>query len=222
MGFFNFKLEDLLNGDDWFATNIESVPALQKRVELPTLELGMFDVIDITRFPDGLIWLDLLSKKYAPTKPLMDLMCYCTNRWGNDSLGRGLPSYDDSDALRNGTFGRTWENIKLIQIKRPEHNQLTIALRIIIDNDMQNFVSTLENKSLYFTPKDKTEKEYLSINNLNTCQSPQKVGCSITEYIICAIIALLLFPLGTIGVLIYIILKYHKRKNNKSNTTIKT
>ena len=42
---------------------------------------------------------------------------------------------------------------------------------------------------------------------------------SIIECIICAIIALFLFPLGTIGVLIYVLLKYQKKKKNNENVT---
>lgn len=144
MAFINIDIEKLLNEDGWIQITLDAGPAVQKRVSLSPPQMGMFNTLDITKFPDGTVWLDFLSDKYAPSKEVMDFMAYCSDKWGNDSSGRGVPNKDDISALRDGTFGRTWENVKLAQIKRPEHLSLTVILRIIIDNnDMSNFIKSL-------------------------------------------------------------------------------
>lgn len=223
MGFFNFNLENLLSGGDWSTTNIDGKSARLKQVLFTQNELEMFDELDIIEFSNGSIWLDFFSTEYSPTKPLMDLMAYCTALWGNDKHGKGNPTSEDIESLKKGTFRRIWENVQIIQIKRPKTNNLTIALRIIYNGDMVEFVSTLE--TLDSLPNYKIEKKNIYTDFKTTAnQSPKRrqllnSAFSTTECIICVIIALFLFPLGTIGVLIYVILKYLKRKNNKSNVT---
>lgn len=145
MRFFTFDLEQAIVQGEWITSpNISGQVAKQKRIELNPMQMEMFNLLDITKFADGTIWLDFLSDKYAPNKSLMDFMAYCANKWGNDSLGRNVPTERDMPDLRNGTFGRTWTNVKITQIKRPEKLSLTIVLRIIIDNqDMSNFAKEL-------------------------------------------------------------------------------
>lgn len=144
MPFFSFDLEDAIANGEWESAEIDGKIAVQKRMELQPIQMDMFNLLDVTKFQDGTIWLDFLSNSYAPKKPLMDFMAYCASTWGSDSRGRGAPSQSDIEPLRNGKFGRTWPNVKIVQIKRPEIFHLTVILRIIIDNqDMSNFAKNL-------------------------------------------------------------------------------
>lgn len=133
--FFNIDLDELINSGVFISNSLDNIgPALQKRVQLIPPQMGMFTDVDVTKLPDGTIWLDFLSSKYAPNKNLMDFMAYCYKKWGLDSQYRGMPSNKDVEDLRRGCFARTWSKVKILQIKRPEHVALSIVLRIIIDN----------------------------------------------------------------------------------------
>lgn len=144
MPFFTFDIENAVTNGEWHTAEIDGKAALQRRIELDPIQMDMFNLLDVTKFSDGTIWLDFLSHTYAPNKQLMDFMAYCTSMWGTDSQGRGVPSQTDINPLRNGTFGRTWQNVKIVQIKRPEAIALSVALRIIIDNqDMSSFTKNL-------------------------------------------------------------------------------
>lgn len=144
MTFFTFDIEDAITTGEWQTSEIDGKNALQRRIELQPIQMGMFNLLDVTKFPDGTIWLDFLSSAYAPNKQLMDFMAYCTSVWGTDSVGRGVPSQSDMAPLRRGTFGRTWQHVKIVQIKRPEMISLSVVLRIIIDNqEMSDFAKNL-------------------------------------------------------------------------------
>lgn len=145
MGFINLDLEELLNGGDFSPLVLKNEGTVQyKRVKLDPPQMGFFTEVTVTRLQDGTKWLDFLSDKYVPNKELMDFIAYCYERWGLDSQGRGVPSDDDVPRLKDGSFGRTWEYVKIAQIKRPENLMLSIALRIIIENEeMSNFINQL-------------------------------------------------------------------------------
>ena len=150
MAFLNFNLEEVINSPGFVPIKVENYSngdiedGLYKEVSFNVPQLDMFDKMGVTKMPDGTIWLDLFSKKYAPNKSLMDFMAYCTEKWGPDSNGMGIPCEKDTQLLKNGKFGRHWNNIKLIQFKRDDHFALSILMRIIIDNqDMSNFVKQL-------------------------------------------------------------------------------
>lgn len=144
MPFFTFDIEDAIMNGEWQTAEIDGKTAIQRRIELQPIQMDMFNLLDVTKFPDGTIWLDFLSDAYAPKKPLMDFMAHCTSLWGTDSQGKGVPSQSDMDPLRRGTFARTWQNVKIAQINLPEKHRITVILRIIIDNqDMSNFAKNL-------------------------------------------------------------------------------
>ncbi|MDE6037833.1 MAG: hypothetical protein K2G05_06185, partial [Duncaniella sp.] len=239
MAFLKFDLEKTLNQGDWTPVTIEEQQCVQKRVRLEPVELDMFSTLDITKFPDGSVWLDFLSEKYAPTKSAMDFMAYCTQLWGVDSKGRGNPSNQDVIDLRNGTFGRTWPNVKIVQIKRPECPMLSVALRIIIDNpDMSSFISNLAkgfvrsavnqvgrdggrviSNNIYngqnYVPVDNPQQPSQPTRNEAYAQIPKDAiyespSFSSGKYIFLVLLSLLCFPLGTIGVFVYGLVRYNK------------
>lgn len=239
MAFFRFDLDEILNQKDWTPATIDGPQCVQKRSQLNPIELDMFGRLDITKFPDGSIWLDFFSEKYAPTKPAMDFMAYCTQLWGVDSKGRGNPSDKDVIDLRNGTFGRTWQNVKMVQIKLPECLSLSVALRIIIDNpDMNSFISNLAkgfvrsavnqvgrdggrviSNNIYngqnYVPIDKPQQSSQPIRNEAYAQIPNNAiyanpTLSSGKYIFLVLLSLICFPLGTLGVFIYGLVRYNK------------
>ncbi|MDE5649534.1 MAG: hypothetical protein K2I35_00745, partial [Duncaniella sp.] len=194
-------------------------PAVQKRVSLIPIQMGMFNVLDITKFPDGSLWLDFLSDKYAPSKEAMDFIAHCFNKLGKDIKGRGVPCEADVAALRNGLFGRNWDNVKMTQIKRPEHLSLTIALRVIIDNqDLQNFVSNLEISATETTyNQSKIEGGGSQISSHNSSQQTLKLkeGSTIAtkpfsggKIVLLVCLAFFIPLVGPIGVFIYGLIKY--------------
>lgn len=235
MSFFTFDIEDAITNGEWQTAEIDSKTALQRRIELKPMQMGMFSLLDVTKFIDGTIWLDFHSSKYAPNKQLMDFMAYCASVWGTDSLGRGVPSNADMDPLRNGTFGRTWQNVKIVQIKRPGEMALSVTLRIIIDNqDMSNFAKNLAkgfirsavnqvgrdggrviSNSLYdsknYVPFANVTQQNIEGESqplLNTSGTPENYAVEEKPLsgnkIFCLIIlAVLLYPLGTLGVFFY-------------------
>lgn len=239
MPFFTFDIEDAITTGEWQTAEIDGKTALQRRIELQPIQMDMFNLLDVTKFPDGTIWLDFLSSAYAPNKKFMDFMAYCASVWGTDSLGRGVPSQADMDPLRRGTFGRTWQNVKIVQIKRPEAITLSVTLRIIIDNqDMSNFAKNLAkgfvrsavnqvgrdggrviSNQLYYN------KNYVPIQNVSEAtQMGQPVDSEQNGFmpnavvktklgagtIILVILGLLAIPIGPIAVLIYGIARYLK------------
>lgn len=238
MSFINLNLDELLNGGTFSVGTLEGVgPVSQKRVSLDPPQMSMFTDVDVTKLPDGTVWLDFLSLKYAPNKEVMDFMAYCYDRWGADKRGRGLPCDADVPALKSGKFGRTWENVRLIQIKRPEHLSLTIALRIIIDNeDMSNFINQLA-KGFVRSAVNQVGRDggrvvsnqiyhgqnYIPIADVSQ-PTPPPAGnnpqqnipssaysttkpLSAGKIILFVALSLFLFPIGTIGVFIYGIVK---------------
>lgn len=150
MAFFNFDLNEALNGEGFTPFKVETsldgdtTDAIQKTIEFQQHEMGMFDHVSVVKFPDGTAWLDFASKKYAPNRTLMDFIAYCTDKWGNDSKGQGYPCEQDTPLLKSGHFGRYWPNVKILQCKRDDCFALSIHMRIIIDNqDMSNFAKDL-------------------------------------------------------------------------------
>lgn len=209
------------------------------------MELDMFGSLDITKLPDGSIWLDFLSEKYAPSKDAMDFMAYCTQLWGPDSKGRGNPTKKDVSELRNGSFGRTWPNVKMVQIKRPECPALSIALRIIIDNsDMSKFITNLAkgfvrsvvnqvgrdggrviSNNIYngqnYVPVNPPQQPSPRMSSSAYAQIPANAETanptiSSGKYILLVFLSLLFFPIGTIGVFVYGLVRY-----NKTDTKVK-
>lgn len=239
MPFFTFDIEDAITTGEWQTAEIDGKTALQRRIELQPIQMGMFNLLDVTKFPDGTIWLDFLSSAYAPNKQFMDFMAYCASVWGTDSLGRGVPSQADMDPLRRGTFGRTWQNVKIVQIKRPEAMTLSVALRIIIDNqDMSNFAKNLakgfvrsavnqvgRDGGRVISNQLYNNKNYVPIQNVSeTTQMGHPVDSAQdgfmpnavvktklgTGTIILIILGLLAIPIGPIAVLTYGIARYLK------------
>ena len=237
MAFFSFDLDEILNQKGWTPATIDGQQCVQKRIQLNPIELDMFSTLDITRLPDGSIWLDFLSEKYAPTKQAMDFMAYCTQLWGVDSKGRGNPSDKDVIDLRNGTFGRTWQNVKMVQIKLPECLSLSVALRIIIDNpDMNSFISNLakgfvrsavnqvgRDGGRVISNKIYNGQNYVPVNTSQQASQPMSTYAQIPDnatyanpslssgkYILLVFLSLLFFPFGTFGVLIYGLVRYNK------------
>lgn len=239
MPFFTFDIEAAITNGEWQTAEIDGKTVLQQRIGLQPIQMGMFNLLDVTKFPDGTIWLDFLSSAYAPNKQLMDFMSYCASVWGADSLGRGLPSQADMAPLRRGTFGRTWQNVKILQIKRPESLTLSVALRIIIDNqDMSNFVKNLakgfvrsavnqvgRDGGRVISNQLYNNKNYVPIQNVNSAPQMEHPVDSFRDNtmpnavvknklgagtIILIIIGLLATPIGPIAVLIYGIARYLK------------
>lgn len=239
MSFFTFNIEDAITNGEWQTSEIEGLSALQRRIELQTMQMDMFNLLDVTKFPDGTIWLDFLSSAYAPNKQLMDFMAYCASVWGADSLGRGVPSQADMDPLRRGTFGRTWQNVKIVQIKRPEMISLSIALRIIIDNqEMSNFAKNLakgfvrsavnqvgRDGGRVISNQLYNNQNYVPIQNVNNIPQMEHPIDSVRDdtmpktvvknklgagTIILIILGLFAVPIGPIAVLIYGIARYLK------------
>lgn len=239
MPFFTFDIEAAITNGEWQTAEIDGKTALQRRIELLPIQMGLFNLLDVTKFPNGTIWLDFLSSAYAPNKQLMDFMSYCASKWGADSLGRGVPSQADMEPLRHGTFGRTWQNVKIVQIKRPEMISLSVAIRIIIDNqEMSNFAKNLakgfvrsavnqvgRDGGRVISNKLYNNQNYMPIQNVNG--TPQ-MGNPIDSFrddtmpnavvknklgtgtIILIIIGLLAIPIGPIAVMIYGIARYLK------------
>lgn len=150
MPFFDFDFDKTVNEGDFVPTQIEGAPnqgmldVLVKQVEFAQPQMGMFDSLIVTKKNDDSVWLEFLSKKYAPNKKLMDFMAYCTDKWGLDSEQQGYPSPNDTDRLERGYFRRIWPNIAIYQTKRDGCFSLTITLIIIINNpDMSNFTKQL-------------------------------------------------------------------------------
>ena len=150
MQFFDFAFENVINGTGFCPVKLDiyqdgrEYDALVKVVEFSSPQMGMFNTLNVNKLPDGTIWLDFLSKKYAPNATLMQFMKYCTDKWGLDSKQQGYPTQNDTTLLREGRFGRYWQNVKIIQCKLDNHISLTIILRIIIDNqEMSNFTKQL-------------------------------------------------------------------------------
>lgn len=239
MAFLKFDLAETLNQGDWTPASIEGQQCVQKRVHLEPIELDMFSTLDITKFPDGSVWLDFLSEKYAPAKSTMDFMAYCTQLWGVDSKGRGNPSNQDVIDLRKGTFGRTWPKVKMVQIKRQEHLTLSIALRIIIDNpDINSFISNLAkgfvrsavnqvgrdggrviSNKIYngqnYVPVDTPQQSSQPMSNGAYAQIPDNAAyanpaLSSGKYILLVFLSLLFFPIGTFGVFVFGLVRYNK------------
>lgn len=227
MAFIDVDIEKLLNEDGWVNSILDQGPAIQKRVQLYPMQMRMFNVLDITKLPDGTIWLDFLSEKYAPTKEAMDFIYYCTQLWGKDSAGRGAPCDADVKDLRNGTYCRTWDNVKMLQIKRPGDISLTIALRIIIDNpDINEFIRTLkERKSCVNVNQEITNKT--NVKGAKPESTPGQHHHTATQQttltpngeiinkpfdagkiLLLVLISAILFPIGSIGVVIYGIVRF--------------
>lgn len=145
MTFIDLNLDELLNSGTFSPVTLQTGEhILLKNVNLDPPQMGMFTEVNVSKLPDGTVWLDFFSLKYAPNKTVMDFMAYCYERWGLDSQGRGAPTDADVSRLKDGTFGRSWDNVKIVQFKRPGHLALSITLRIIIDNeDMSNFINQL-------------------------------------------------------------------------------
>ena len=150
MQFFDFDFDDALNGGGYFPAKLDiyqngkEFDVLIKSIDFPLPQMGMFHTLNIIKLPDGTLWLDFLSSKYAPNTQLMQFMKYCTDEWGLDSKQQGYPTQKDTEFLRRGYFGRYWSNVKITQCKFDNQPSLTITLRIIIDNqDMSNFTKQL-------------------------------------------------------------------------------
>lgn len=150
MQFFDFDFIEAVNGNGFIPSKLdiyqngEISDVLAKSVMFEPPQMGMFYKLNITKLPDGTVWLDFISKKYAPNRNLMDFMAYCTDRWGLDSNSQGYPCDKDTELLKSGYFGRYWPNVKILQCKVENHLSLSIILRIIIDNeDMSNFTKQL-------------------------------------------------------------------------------
>lgn len=147
MQFFDFNFEDVINGTGFCPTKLDiyqdgkEYESLVKVIEFPSPQMGMFTTLIVNKLPDGTLWLDFLSPKYAPNATLMQFMRYCTDKWGLDSKHQGYPTQNDTTLLREGRFGRYWPNVKIIQCKLDNHISLTINLRIIDNQDMSNFIS---------------------------------------------------------------------------------
>lgn len=232
MALLDIDIQKILTEDSWTPCTLDGEQVVHKYFPLSPMQLGMFNELNVTQLPDGTVWLDFLSEKYAPAKPAMDFMAYCYHKWGLDSQGRGVPSNADVQALRNGTFGRTWTNVKMLQFKRPNHLSLTIALRIIIDNqDLSDFIGILTQS----TP----EAPIANTNNVNISESiattvnteeatdadPNDtpnviVGFSIGKIILLCLLSLFLFPVGNIGVIIYGLTKYLQIPTPYSTTIV--
>lgn len=239
MTFFTFDIDEAINKGEWQSAEINGQNALQRRIELKPIQMDMFNLLDVTKFPDGSIWLDFLSSSYAPKNQLMDFMAYCASNWGPDSHGRGAPSTDDMEPLRHGTFGRSWRNVKIVQIKRPEAIFLSVALRIVIDNqDMRNFAKNLT-KGLVRSAVNQVgrdggrvisnllynNKNYVPIQNVNSAPQMEHPIDSVKNdttpnavvknnlsagSIILIILGIFVVPIGTIAVLIFGIARYLK------------
>lgn len=145
MAFLDIDLEKIVSDEGLEGVVLDDIgPAMHKKVSFDDKPMGMFHMVYVTKLPDGTKWLDFHSDKYAPSKEMMDFMVYCTDTYGLDNKDQGYPSQNDMSLLKNGKFGRYWEHIKILQIKRPENISLTISMRIIINNqDMSNFAKNL-------------------------------------------------------------------------------
>lgn len=225
--FFDFDLGAILKNCHWEIGTIDGKPVREAHVTLNPIQMEMFDELNVCQYADGSMTLDFFSDKYAPTKPLMDFMAYCTKLWGNDKYGNGLPSEKDVITLRNGKFNRFWDTVSIVQYQKPSHFSLTILMRIYVDNkDTSAFAINLMNNSNLgsynpdsnaVTPCNTSMDEMPNQPSQATpppiTNTEENIGTIPTLSawnIICIIFGIVMFPIGTAIVFGYGLMRFSK------------
>lgn len=169
--YFNISLDEILNDKVGYRPTLLDGQAVSYKLYFPPKELGMFDEMNVYRFPNGSVYIDFLSNNEAPSKELMEFMAYCYSKWGNDKNGRGLPNEKDIELLKAGLFSRLWDSVQIKQCRYPAKPNTVILLRLkIMSASMNEFISNLknytdnkENKEIKkATSKIPAEKEHLN------------------------------------------------------------
>lgn len=128
-------INSLTNGGEWQEqTYIDGSPMNVKAMPFSQMVLGIFDLAVIAKLQDGTIYIDFLSKKYAPNVGLMNFIKVWTSKYGLDTNGHGECTQAEVAALRSGSFSRVWENVAILQTKREGIISLVMAMRITLKN----------------------------------------------------------------------------------------
>ncbi|MDE5975432.1 MAG: hypothetical protein K2G69_02660 [Muribaculaceae bacterium] len=208
--FFNIDIDALMRADDFIPASFDKGLVGVKEVDLTEKPvMDMFNKVTLLKYSDGSFNIDFTSTKYAPNQTLMEFMKYCTEKWGKDRNGRGLPSQSDVQALKDGRFGRNWDYVKLLQIKNDDSIALSVVMRLHIPNkDTMEFANSVNTMS-QATPQPAPSQTPPNPNQIPSNAQIQPISFPSGLYII-----LFIFGIGSIGgliMLIYGYMRYDKR-----------
>lgn len=104
-------------------------------LDLVPMVMDMFDIVVVAKMPDGSIVYDFISKKYAPSKEMIDIIAKLYRTHGPDKYGQGACTPVDTIRLKEGKFGRHWKNVDILQVPRAGCIGRTMAMRITVPKE---------------------------------------------------------------------------------------